>query len=53
VEKPWKYQDWLSIAKRGGSADEIDDLNQRQRGVEESGRDRAPEMEGARLHIVS
>jgi len=53
VEKPWKYQDWLSIAKRGGSADEIDDLNQRQRGVEESGRDRAPKMKSARLHIVS
>jgi hypothetical protein len=53
VEKPWKYQDWLTIAKRGGSADEIDDLNQRQSGVAASGRERAPKMKSARLHIVS
>lgn len=25
VEKPWKYADWLVIAQRGGSVDELDD----------------------------
>lgn len=30
VEKPWKYTDWLAIARRGGSAEELDDGPARQ-----------------------
>jgi hypothetical protein len=30
VEKPWKHTDWLAIARRGGSAEELDDGPARQ-----------------------
>ena len=30
VEKPWKYADWLAIAQRGGSVDELGDGPARQ-----------------------